>query len=140
MSEQNVEFVKGLFAATAPTNKDEFLAALPQLIAQACHPDVEWVEASERFDSQTYHGHEGVRQSLERWLDAWDEYGVEPDRLVDCGDDVFVAFREIARGQKSGANITLRNYAVFTMREGKLARYQEFLDEQPALKAVGLEA
>ena len=140
MSEENVEFVKGLFAAAAPTNKDAFLAALPQLIAQGAHPDVEWVEASERFDSQTYHGHAGVRQSLERWLDEWDQYGVEPDRLVDCGDDVFVAFREIARGQTSGANVTLRNYAVFTIREGKLARYQEFLDEHAALKAVGLEA
>ena len=130
--------MKGLFAAASPTNKEAFLAVLPQLIAQACHPDVEWIEASERFDSQTYHGHEGIQRSLERWLEDWDEYGVEPDRLVDCGDDVFVAFREVARGQASGASVTMRNYAVFTIRRGKLARYEEFLDEQAALKVVGL--
>ena len=34
--------------------------------------------------------------------------------------------------------MSARSYWVFTIRAGKLARYQEFYDEQAALKAVGL--
>ena len=38
----------------------------------------------------------------------------------------------------SGASVSSRNYLVFTIRAGKIARYREFYDEQEALKAVGL--
>jgi len=34
MSEENVEFVKGLFAATSDMDKEALLSALPELIAQ----------------------------------------------------------------------------------------------------------
>jgi ketosteroid isomerase-like protein len=35
--------------------------------------------------------------------------------------------------------VSTRNCLVFTIRAGKIARYQEFYDERAALKAVGLE-
>jgi ketosteroid isomerase-like protein len=38
----------------------------------------------------------------------------------------------------SGASVSSRNYMVFTIRAGKIARYREFYDEQEALKAAGL--
>ena len=51
---------------------------------------------------------------------------------------VLVIAGESARGATSGAPVSSRIYAVFTFREGKITRYQEFYDEDPALKAVGL--
>src|SRR4051794_31816512 len=63
------------------------LAALPELIAQACDPEIEWHEDPQRADARVYHGHDGVRKSFERWLDQWDEYGTEAERFIDCGDD-----------------------------------------------------
>ena len=44
MSQENVEFVKALFAANQEMDKQALLAALPELIAQACDPEVEWHE------------------------------------------------------------------------------------------------
>ncbi len=119
-------------------DKQALLAALPELIAQTCHPDIEWVEHPDRADRRVQHGHEGVRQSLERWLEMWDEWGFEVERCIDCGDDVLVIAREHATGRASGASVSSRIYLVFTFRSGKIARYQEFYNEQPALKAVGL--
>jgi ketosteroid isomerase-like protein len=138
MSQQNVELVKGIFAAGTIEDKQALLAALPELIAQSCDPDIEWVEDPQRADSRVYHGHEGVQESFERWLEQWDQYGSEPERFIDCGDDVLVITHERGRGRVSGASVSTRNYLVLTIRAGKLARYQEFFDEQAALIAVGL--
>jgi ketosteroid isomerase-like protein len=101
-----VEFVEGLFAGAGGMDKQAVLAALPELIAQVCDPDIEWVEDPERADSRIYHGHEGVQQSWERWLEQWDEYGAEAERFVDCGDDVLVVAREHGRGMTSGASVS----------------------------------
>jgi ketosteroid isomerase-like protein len=138
MSQENVEFVKGLLAGAADMDKQALLAALPQLIAQACDPGIEWVEDPQRADGQVYRGHGGVKQAFERWLEQWDEYGYEAERYVDCGDEVLVVARERGRGMTSGASVSSHIYSVWTIRASKIARYREFYDEQTALEAAGL--
>jgi ketosteroid isomerase-like protein len=138
MSRENVEFVEGLLAMTEDMDKQAMLDALPELIAQTCDPDIEWVEDPQRADRQVYRGHEGVRHSWERWLEHWEEYGGQAERFVDCGEDVLVVAREQGRGATSGASVSSRIFAVFTIRAGKIARYQEFYDERAAHEAVGL--
>jgi ketosteroid isomerase-like protein len=96
------------------------------------------VEDPKRADALVYRGHEGVKRAFERWLEQWDEYGYEAERFVDCGDDVLVIGREHGRGMTSGASVSSSIYAVYTIREGKIARYREFYDEDAALEAVGL--
>ncbi len=44
MSQENVDFLAGLFGAADSLDKDAMLAALPTLIEQACDPDIEWVK------------------------------------------------------------------------------------------------
>jgi uncharacterized protein len=138
MSKENVEFVEGLLAGAADMDTHALLAALPDLIAQTCDPDIEWVEDPQRADGRVYRGQEGVQESFERWLEQWDEYGYEAERYVDCGDEVLVVSREHGRGITSGASVSSRIYSVWAIRAGKIARYREFYDEQTALKAVGL--
>ena len=138
MSQENVEFAKGLLAAGADLDKEALLAALPEFIAQMCDPEIEWHEDPQRPDSRVYRGHSGVRESWERWLDQWDMYGSEAERFVDCGDDVLVVAREHGRGARSGATVSARNFIVLTFRDGKIFRYREFYEESQALAAVGL--
>jgi ketosteroid isomerase-like protein len=140
MSQENVEFLEGLFAGAAAMVEDKqaFLDALPDLIPQMCDPDIEWVEDPRRADRRVYHGHDGVRESFERWLENFDEYEVKVERMVDCGDKVLVYAREEGRGSLSGASISQRIYTVCAFRDGKLARYEEFYEERDALEAAGL--
>ena len=139
MSQENLESVKAFFAAAGGgMEKQALLAALPELIAQACDPEIEWYEDPQRADARVYRGHSGVRESFERWHDQWDEYGTEAERLVDCGDDVLVVAREHGRGSISGATVSARIFIVITFRNGKVLRYREFYDEAAALEAVGL--
>ncbi len=91
-----------------------------------------------RADRRIYRGHEGVRESFERWLENFEEYGTEVERMVDCGDKVLAYAREEGRGSLSGGTISQRIYVVCTFREGKIARYEEFYEERDALEAAGL--
>jgi ketosteroid isomerase-like protein len=138
MSHENVEFLEGLFAGATDMDKQALLDALPELIPQMCDPDIEWMEDPRRADRRIYRGHEGVRESFERWLENFEEYEFEVERMVDCGDKVLVYGREEGRGSLSGASISQRIYTVCTFRDSKLARYQEFYEEGEALQAAGL--
>jgi ketosteroid isomerase-like protein len=136
VSQQDVELLEALFAGAQSLDKEAMLAALPQLIPEMCDPEVVWVEDPTRADSRTYRGHDGVRASWERWLENFDEYGVEVESMSDHGDRVLVTGVEHGRGRASGAEVSARVYVVCTFRAGKLLRYQEFYDEQDALAAL----
>ena len=138
MSRENVEFLEGLFAGAADLDKKAMLDALPDLIPQVCDPDIEWVEDPRRADRRVYRGHEGVRESWERWLENFDEYGFEIERIDDCGEKVLVIGREEGRGTASGATIGQRIYSVYSFRGGKISRYEEFYEKGDALDAAGL--
>ena len=118
MSQENVELVKALVAA-GEMDKETLLAALPELIAQGCDPEIEWYEDPQRADARVYRGHSGVREWFERWLDQWDEYVTEAERFVDCGDDVLVVAHEHGRGAISGATVGARNFYVITFGTAK---------------------
>jgi ketosteroid isomerase-like protein len=140
MSQENVEFVAGIFDAADGMDKEALLAALPDLVPRLCDPDVEWIEDPQRADSRTYRGHAGVIESWRQWLETFGESGFEIERITDCGDDdVFVAMREHGTGALSEAPVGATNYAVITVRDGEVRRYREFYDEATALEAAGLE-
>jgi uncharacterized protein len=137
MSQENVDFVRGLLQGAADMDKETFLAALPEAVAQVFTDDAEWVEDPQRADQQIWRGHEGICESFRRWFDQWDEYGFEVLSVEDHGEHVLVVSREEGRGRSSGATVWADNHYVLTVREGKIARYQEFYDEQQARAAVG---
>jgi ketosteroid isomerase-like protein len=139
MSQENVDFVKGLLGTAESMDKDAMLAALPELVPQLCDPEIEWVEDPQRADGRTYRGHEGVIESWRQWLETFKEWEFEIERITDCGDDdVFVAMREHGTGALGEAPVGATNYAVITVRDGKVRRYREFYDEATALEAAGL--
>jgi ketosteroid isomerase-like protein len=138
MSCGDVEIVEGLYAGVAGTDKQTLLAALPELIAQICDPDIEWMEDPQRADGAVHRGYDGVRASWEEWLTGFDEYSFEVDQVIDCASDVLVVGKERGRGTASGASVGSSHYAVLTFRDGKLLRYREFYDERAARQAAGL--
>ena len=134
MSEENVELAARFYEPA--TSKSEMLAGLPRIM-ELCHPEVEWTP---REEGSTYRGREGVRQALERWLDSFDAYRYEVERIIDCGhDEVLVVATEAGRGARSGVDVRSTNYELLTMRDGLIVRIREFYDEAHALEAAGLQ-
>jgi ketosteroid isomerase-like protein len=135
MSNEDLETVKGLFSAFESGNPQELRAMLPAAVEQLCDPEIEFVETPERVDARTFHGHQGVLEAFNRWLDQWDRYNAAPESFEDHGDDIFVVAREEGRGH-SGATASARLYLIFSFRNGKVRRYREFYDEQAARAAL----
>jgi ketosteroid isomerase-like protein len=138
MSQENVDLVSQMYRPAEAMSKDDLLASLPELIQWIADPEIEWVEAPNRVDGRTYRGHEGVRQAFHHWLDGFDEYSFELERIIDYGDAVLVVAHEEGRGAASGVPVSVRSYQVFTIRAGKVVRYQGFADEASAREGAGL--
>ena len=133
MSQENLEIATSW--CEPATSKAELLATMPGTM-EICHPEVEWTAPE---DGTTYRGREGVRQRLEEWLESFDDYRYEVQRIIDCGgDEVLIVAIEVGCGAKSGAEIRSTNFELLTIRERMIVRIREFYDEVPALEAAGL--
>lgn len=58
--------------------------------------------------------------------------------MVDCGDAVLVVVRELGWGGTSGTPASAVVYQLVTVRDRKLVKFREFVDERSALHAAGL--
>jgi ketosteroid isomerase-like protein len=133
MSEENVELAARWYEPM--TSKAEMLTGMPRIM-ELCHPEVVW---SAREEGWTHRGREGVREALETWLESYEEYRYEVQRIVDCSDDeVLVVGFEVGRGSMSGVEVRSVSYELLTFRDGKIVRFREFHEESEALEAAGL--
>jgi ketosteroid isomerase-like protein len=97
-------------------------------------PDIVWNPVEEA----SAQGHDAVRASLARWKGAWAEYEVTHEEFVDAGDRVVVTLQLRGRGRGSGVEIDARFFDVYTIRDGKIVRMDEFTERSAALEAAGL--
>ena len=88
-------------------------------------------------DPDTYgHGPEAL-QAWMPFLDSFEEYTVGVDRIVDAGESVVALSWIRARGRASGVDVDTKVGCIFTVRDGKVVRY-ELTDRHEALEAAGL--
>jgi ketosteroid isomerase-like protein len=59
-----------------------------------------------------------------------------PEEFVDLGDSVVVTVRLRGRGRGSGVEIDALFYDVYTLRDGKIVRMDQFTERSEALEAV----
>jgi uncharacterized protein len=129
MSQENVEIVRRVFEAFEHGGID---AALPFY-----DPDVTWETADDEPDAGTYHGHEGIRTLVGRWVEAFDLH-LEPEEFIDAGEHVVIPYQLYARAKSTGMEISAPETWVFRMRNGKVIEVQEYRERAEALEAVGL--
>ena len=104
------------------------------------HPEIVWIEPREMPGADTYHGHEGVRESLTKFVGTWDEYRVEHHDITEAGDKLYLRAHISGKGRTSGVPGEFEQFQVWTFRDGKFARMEMFLDESEARRAAGLES
>jgi len=122
MSQENVEIVRRFLVV----DLDELL--------EYVDPDIVWNPVEE----SSAQGPEAVRASTERWKREWDDYKLIPEEFVDMGDRVVATVRFRARGRRSGIEVDARLYDVYTLRDRKIVRMDQFTKQSDALEAAGL--
>ena len=129
MSQENVEMVQQMFNAW---NRGDYDAA-----RDFFDPDVE-VEAALGADLDgTYRGHDGLARLMEFW-GAFGRFRSDIERCFPAGDAVVTLLHHHATGKRSGIDVDMRDWQVFTFRDGKIVRHGLFSTEGQALEAAGL--
>jgi ketosteroid isomerase-like protein len=130
MSEQNLAIIlRGLEL----WNAGDFEQAL-----ELVHPDLEWRPGPLLLDvDQVYRGHEGLLRFWEEFASPFETAILEPARRVTGGDEVVVEAYFDARGRE-GVEVDVDAFQRYTVRDGKLARFQAYGSLEEALAAAGL--
>ena len=130
MPQENLQRVQAAF--------DAYFRGDQQAMLELVAPDIVATQFPDQADVHDYHGHEGLVQVMTEWIGTWDDWSIEILGTREAGDLVFVTALQRGRGKGSGAPIEGDVTFVFTLREGKIARWQMFHSEQQALEGVGL--
>lgn len=129
MSQENVEVVRAVIDGWLRGD-----SAAMELISE----DVVYVAPPTMPGGKTYRGHEGVLEWVVDWRQEWTDYEFEIKRIDDLNDQVLSVERNRATGKRSGIAVDMETYSLWTLRDGKVIRWEGFASEAEALAAVGL--
>jgi ketosteroid isomerase-like protein len=114
-------------------------ANLTEAFGAIWHEDIETAFIGMGQESRN-RGVAGFRQTWVEWLEPWETYRAEINRVIDCGDDVLVITDDYGRKPGMTAEVKLFGAAVWTVRDGLIVKAYFYVDRKDALDAVGLDA
>src|ERR671918_1933214 len=131
MSEENVELVRDSFAAWERGDLE--------WLDRHTDPEVEIAQPPNLPGTSTYTGKEGLREALRDWPSQWEDFRIAlvETTALDQGR-VLAMTRQVGRGKGSGVEVEADFAFLFTVRQGKLVRWQMFTSREEALEAAGL--
>jgi ketosteroid isomerase-like protein len=88
--------------------------------------------------AKAYVGLDGFRRLWLDWLAPWAEYQTAIDEAFDCGDRVLLLQSSSGRMEGTRRRVKLSPGVVWTVRDGKIARFEVYADRTQALAAVGM--
>jgi ketosteroid isomerase-like protein len=137
MSAENVEIIRGALEAFNENGDWEELYA-------ACDPgvvfEVSTQEGRESADFQVHHGLGEARRAIGELMAPFGVVRFVAHRYADAGDDRVIAVLELMmRPKESTAEVSSGQFAyLYTLREGKIIRIQDFTEPADAFEAAGL--
>src|SRR5262245_52444323 len=127
MSEENVELVRRGY---------EHFARTGEVYESIYSADVEWHGAA-GDPEEVFRGVEGVKRLTAEVQEQFEDFRSEPFEFLDSGDRVVVGLVHRGQGRGSGADVEMREWNVFLIREGMIASVHEYANRDEALEAAG---
>jgi ketosteroid isomerase-like protein len=100
---------------------------------ELCTPDVEFDWSRRLLDPVVIRGHDGLKQFFEEVDGIFDEITFEVDEVLEFGDEVLMVSTGHFRGRSSGVDVTAHGANIWTIRDGKLARFRFYQSKEDAL-------
>ncbi|HEV7461419.1 MAG TPA: nuclear transport factor 2 family protein [Solirubrobacteraceae bacterium] len=130
MSPDNVEIVRSIYAAW---ERDGFPTP-----SELLDPEIEYVNPAGAVEPGTRRGLEAFHRAVQKVIEGWETWQMEPEAFESAGDQVAVVVRYRARGRESGVEVEGRESALWTLRDGRVVRYAWFHGPADAFEAAGL--
>ncbi len=121
MSEQSVEIVKGIYGAFAQGDVPAVLGSFTD--------DIEWYEAEGMPYGGLHRGGDAVVQKVFGPIsEDVDGFAVIPEEFMGSGDTVAAVVRYTGTGKVTGKTLDVPVVHVWDVRDGKIARFRQFID------------
>ncbi len=105
-------------------------------------PEVLW-EIPEEFQTlgfaESYRGHEGLVEGLERFSEVFESWEIRPARALDLGDRVLALGSFRGKARASGVELEQGFSQLVTLERGLVVRDRFFYSLEQGLRAAGLE-
>jgi uncharacterized protein len=102
-------------------------------------PDVEYVNPDYAIEAGTRRGPDAWRRAFERVRESFGQVQFEIERIVESGDRVAAVGSFNVTGRGSGVANSVPQSHLWTIRDGKIVRFQWWNDPESALEALGGE-
>jgi ketosteroid isomerase-like protein len=131
MSQENVELVRHIYESGL-FDRD------PEELLELATSDVEYVNPPYAVEPGVRYGLVAVAQAMRRFAEVWEKSRHELRELYDCDDIVVAAVSWHIRNRGSEMELVNEEAHTWTLREGRIARFEWGQDLDSALEAVGL--
>ena len=129
MSGENVEIVRRIY--------EEGLMDDPERLLGLLTDDVEYVNPPDAVEPGTRRGHAEVARAMRNSATSFDSTRNELRELFDHRETVVAAVRFHARGRGSESEIVQEEAHTWTLRDGRVARFEWGRDLRKAREAAG---
>lgn len=126
MAEANIEALQRGYEAL---NRGDLAVVLELL-----DPDIEWHEPEPSPHAGTHAGRDSFERFLRGWIDSFDGFTVEPERILERDDRLIAVVHQSGRGRASGVQVDARLAHVWTVSEGRATRWEAVPDPEIALR------
>jgi len=135
MSEENVEIVRQVFEIFMEGMERGDYGAWFE--SEHVAEDLEWITPGAGLG--TYRGRAGFVEFMAFWIEDFEAWSFELERLIDAGDDRVVGwFHQTATGRASGVPVELHPGLVYELEGGRVIRIRTYFDPADALEAAGM--
>ena len=130
VSQENVKLVRSLYESGL-IDRD------PEALLELATPDVEYVNPPYAVEPGVRRGLVAVARAMRRFAEPWEESRHELRELYDRGDVVIAAVRWHIRSRESERELVNVEAHTWTLRAGRIARFEWGQDLAKALEAAG---
>jgi ketosteroid isomerase-like protein len=134
MSPENVEIVRRLLARWEDGHYDT---------DDAFDPSVEFTRTGGGSEVLGYTTHsrgiDGLWGALTAWTDEWSDVHVKAESCDEVGERVIALVRHRGIGKRSGARMDHVDAWVFSLRDGRIVRWDAYWDPADAERALGFK-
>ncbi len=130
MSQENVEIVRRFY-------EEGLIDRDPDEILKLATADIEYVNPRYAVEPGTRKGPRAVARAMRGFSEVWVESRHELHELFDCGDIVVVAVSWHTRNRGSERELVQEEAHTWTLRKGRIARFEWGTDLVEALETAG---